>query len=110
MHAVVGNEAEQILAYQCQADGLNGFKQNFRFHLTRKFEIDLAWPDHKVGVEIDGGIFNGKAHGSVMGILRDMEKHNLLLVSGWRVLRYTPTQVRNGEALEGLKQLLRSST
>jgi very-short-patch-repair endonuclease len=110
MNAVLGNEGERTLALQCMADGLPRFWQNYRFHAKRKFEIDLAWPDQKVGIEIDGGIFNGKAHGSVTGILRDLEKHNLLLLSGWRVLRYTPAQVRQGEAIEGLKQLLRSAS
>src|ERR1700677_3981126 len=72
MNAVLGNEGERTLALQCMADGLPRFWQNYRFHAKRKFEIDLAWPDQKVGIEIDGGIFNGKAHGSVTGILRDL--------------------------------------
>jgi len=68
----------------------------------------LAFPDLKIGVEIQGGIWNGAtgAHGSPLKILRDMEKGNLLVLSGWRVLRYTPSEVKNGEAIAGLKQLL----
>ena len=106
MSAVIGNECERILAWQCVADKLPPFCQNHRFHPARKFELDIAWPAHKVGCEINGGVFNQGAHGRPMNILRDMEKSNLLVVSGWRVLRYTPAQVRSGEAIEGLKQLL----
>jgi very-short-patch-repair endonuclease len=103
---IVGNSVEQVLALQCKADRLPEFAQNYRFHVKRKFEIDIAFPRYKVGVEIDGGVFTGKAHGSITGILRDMEKHNLLVLDGWRVLRYTPAAVRRGEALQALKQLL----
>jgi hypothetical protein len=103
-----GNEMEQCLAYQCMADGIYDFEQNFIFDAKRKFEIDLAVPSQKCGIEIQGGIWNSKtgAHGSPLKILRDMEKSNLLVLSGWRILRYSPAQVSSGEAIEGLKSLL----
>ena len=103
--SAIGNEAERILAYQCRADGIS-IVQNYRFHEHRRFEIDIAQLDTHCGIEINGGVFTGQAHGSVRGILRDMEKRNLLIQSGWRVLVYTPAQVKNGEAIEGLKQLI----
>jgi very-short-patch-repair endonuclease len=102
-----GNQGEQALAYQCIADKLPAFEQNYIFNPMRKFELDIAWPAHKVGVEIQGGVFTKGAHGSPMMILRDMEKSNLLVLDGWRVLRYTPTEVKYGKALEGIKKLLR---
>ena len=103
-----GNAMEQVLAMQCIADGITSFEQNYVFDSKRKFEIDLAVPDQRCGIEIQGGVWNSKtgAHGSPIKILRDMEKSNLLVLSGWRVLRYTPSQVNNGEAIEGLKALL----
>lgn len=110
MNAVIGNEAERVLAYQCAADKLPWFVQNYVFAPLRKFELDIAFPDSKVGIEIQGGIWNSKtgAHGSPLKILRDLEKSNLLVLNGWRVLRYTPAQVRNGEAIKGIKQLIGS--
>ena len=104
--AVVGNEAEQTLCYQALSDGIVEFEQNYLFHPPRKFQIDFAIPAARVGIEIEGGIWSRGAHGRGPGIARDMLKHNLLLMSGWRVLRYTPDQVRQGEAIEGLKRLL----
>ena len=104
---IKGNEAEQVLAYQCTADGLTDFEQEYRFDQTRRYRLDLAFPKQKVGIEINGGIWHGKAHSSPLMILRDMEKANLLIQLGWRVLRYTPAQVKQGEAIEGLKSLLR---
>lgn len=106
----VGNTGEQTFAYQCIADKLPSFIQNYCFMELRKFELDFAWPDFKVGLEIQGGVWNGKvgAHGSPLKILRDMEKSNLLTLCGWKVLRYTPDEVSCGIAIKGIKQLIRS--
>lgn len=101
-----GNQAEQTLAYQCLSDGLTGFEQEYRFDALRKYRLDLAFVREKVGIEINGGIWHGNAHSSPLMILRDMEKSNLLVLSGWRVLRFAPAQVNNGDALAGLKRLL----
>lgn len=102
----IGNTAEQVLVFQCIADGLKDFEQEYRVDAKRRFRLDLAFPKQKVGIEIEGAIFASGAHSRPLGILRDMEKANLLVLSGWRVLRYTPAEVKYGEALEGLKQLL----
>ncbi len=102
----VGNEWERTLAFQCRVDQLPPFVQNYRFHPERKFEIDMAFVPQKIGVEINGGVFNQKAHGSIKGILRDMSKRNLLVACGWRVLCYTPAEVHQGVAIAGLKALL----
>lgn len=102
----IGNVGEQTLAYQCIADKLPPFVQNYVFLEHRKFEIDLAWPEYRVGVEVNGGVWSKGAHGRPLAILRDMEKSNLLVLSGWKVLRYTPQEVSVGIALAGLKKLL----
>ena len=75
----------------------------------RRFRFDFAWPDddRKLAVEVEGGIFTGKAHGSVSGILRDVEKYNLAMLAGWRILRVTPTMIDDGTALEMLEQAWR---
>ena len=73
----------------------------------RKYEFDCASPEFKVAVEIDGGMYpfyaivRGKrvkvmksGHSSPEGIMRDMEKSNAAQIEGWRILRYTPDQLR----------------
>ena len=60
------------------------------FHPVRKFRFDFAWPQHRVALECNGGIFNRRAHGSISGILRDIEKNNLACELGWRVLVALP--------------------
>lgn len=69
-----------------------------RFHATRKWRFDFAWPAHKVALEVQGGIFTGGRHTRGAALLREHEKLNAAAIAGWRVLFCTPAQVRNGEA------------
>jgi very-short-patch-repair endonuclease len=62
-----------------------------RFHPTRKWRLDYAWPDAKLGLEVEGGVWSGGKHGRGSGIVKDMEKANALACLGWRLLRVTPS-------------------
>lgn len=57
---------------------------------NRRFSLDIAFPELKIAIEVDGWEFHGK-HKSAH--LRDREKQNLLVLNGWRVLRYTAKQI-----------------
>lgn len=41
-------------------------------------------------------------------MVKDMEKYNTALTAGWRVLRVTPKQIENGDALTLVQQALQS--
>jgi len=62
----------------------------------RKFRFDCANPSQKIAIEIDGGIWMGKGggHTSGYGMTKDMEKLNLAVLEGWKVLRYSPQTLR----------------
>lgn len=64
-----------------------------QFCPTRKFRFDFAWPEQKLALEVEGGVFIRGAHGSISGIMRDMEKYNLAALYGWRVLRVVPEKL-----------------
>ena len=70
-----------------------------RFHPVRKWRLDFAWPDHKLALEVEGGVFIQGRHSRGAGMVKDMTKYGELAVMGWRLLRVTPKQIRNGEAL-----------
>lgn len=70
-----------------------------QFHATRKWRFDLAWPLAMVAVEVDGGAWIGGRHTSGAGFTEDCIKLSTAAAHGWRVLRFTPRQVRDGEAL-----------
>jgi len=71
----------------------------YRFHDTRRWRIDVAYPDYRVAVEIDGGIWTRGRHTRGVGITADCEKTCALAMLGWRLLRVTPQQVMQGQAV-----------
>ncbi len=57
----------------------------------RKFEIDIAFVDERVALEVDGWQFHGKF---LTDFKRDREKDKLLTLEGWRILRFTAEEIR----------------
>lgn len=57
----------------------------------RRFKLDIAFPDQKCVLEIDGWEWHGKHKGDFQ---RDRERQNLLTIHGWRILRFTAKDVR----------------
>jgi len=69
-----------------------------RFHPTRKWRFDCAWPDRLLAVEVDGGTGLYGRHNRPQGYENDCEKLNEAIALGWKVLRFTGRQVKSGEA------------
>lgn len=80
--------------------------REYKFHPTRKWRFDFAWPDEKVAVEIEGGIWGGGRHTRGSGYTKDCEKYNVAVVMGWRVLRLTSPMIDELEWEGWLKELL----
>lgn len=93
------------LDQQLKAWKLPPFETEFRFHSTRRWRFDYAWPDYKVACEVDGGGFVGGRHSRGIGMEKDCEKVNEAAILGWRVLRVTPRHVRDGSALSWLERM-----
>ncbi len=61
----------------------------------RRFRFDCANPEMKIAIEIEGGIWMPKgAHNTGMAMSKDMEKYNLAVLEGWKVLRYSPETLK----------------
>lgn len=90
-----------VLRDQIVEAGLPEPFREFVWHPTRNFRADLAWPDRKFIVEVDGAVhrIRGKFE-------RDIERHNLLIRAGWIYIRVTPEMVRSGEALQWVREFL----
>lgn len=97
---------EEAFALQIKAAGLPAPEREWRFHPSRKWRFDFAFPEQRVAVEIDGGLFIQGGHTRGAQALKDMEKRNDALVMGWAVLRVGPQHVKSGEALAWLTKLL----
>jgi hypothetical protein len=76
-----------------QRVGIPGPITEFKFHPTRLWRFDYAWPDRKLALEVDGGIWTGGRHVSAQGFHKDMEKKNAAAILGWRILYITPKSV-----------------
>lgn len=78
-----------------------------RFHPVRRWRFDYAFLDHKVAVEIEGGVWSGGRHTRGKGFLGDLEKYNTAQKMGWKVYRFTPQQLRSGETANFLMEVLK---
>ena len=97
---------EQVFLHNLRAVGVIVPIPEYRFHPVRKHRLDYAWPDAKLGLEVEGGVWTRGKHGRGSGIVKDMEKANLLACAGWRLLRVTPDQLTLEETAAMVKAAL----
>ena len=101
----VANAADGLVT-QCRQLELDLPHCEYRFHETRRWRFDLAWPAKRIACEVDGGGFVGGRHTRGMGLERDCEKANEAAIEGWRVLRVTPRQINTGAAIDWISRML----
>lgn len=99
--------AEETLAWQVRVAGLPTPEREHRFHPRRRWRFDFAWPGHRLAVEVEGGAWVGGRHVQGSGFERDCEKYAEAVALGWRVMRVTPRQIRDGRALDWITRALR---
>jgi very-short-patch-repair endonuclease len=66
-------------------------EREYRCHPTRRWRFDLAWPAHRLALEIDGGQW--AAGGGRHNQDGDREQRNQAACLEWRVLRYSPAML-----------------
>lgn len=107
--------ATSALLSQIRFAGLPQPVTEFRFCPGRKWAVDLCWPDPAVmlAVEVEGLIYSNKGdnaltgrHVSVSGFAADLCKYNELTLLGFRLLRVTSKQARDGSALRWIERAL----
>jgi len=79
----------------CQSIGIPPPVCEFRHIPGRRFRLDYAWPDHRIGLEVQGGIWTGGKHSRGAGQKIDMDKNNLGILHGWRVFQCPPGHEAN---------------
>ena len=89
--------AAAVAAY-CRSRGYPDPVPEYRFHPTRKWCFDLAFPAERVAVEFEGFAPGGAAgrHQRPRGYEGDCEKYSTAAATGWRVIRVTHRQVKAG--------------
>src|SRR5216684_2330146 len=96
----------EVLARFCGLYTLPVPVEEFRFHPERRWRFDFAYPDVKIGIEIEGGVWSGGRHTRGKGFILDCEKYNEAQILGWKVLRFTPSQVLSGIAFATIKRAI----
>lgn len=100
------SEGERLFLEGVLASGLPEPVAEHRFHPTRKWRFDFAWPEYMVAVEIEGGTWTGGRHNTGKGMDSDMEKYNAAALMGWMVLRFSTSRVKDGVAVNLAKYAL----
>lgn len=74
-----------------------------RFHPKRMWRFDYAIPEHKIAIEVEGGVWTGGRHIRPQGFLGDIEKYNTATLMGWRVFRVMPDDLYKTATLNLIK-------
>ena len=84
------------------------YELEYRFHPVRRWRFDAAFPDRKIAIEIDGGVFlpSGGRHNRGAGFRGDCEKINEAALLGWRIFRFLPEQLKSGHVGSILERAL----
>ena len=99
---------EETFALHCQAYKLAPVREH-KFHPTRKWRFDFAWPDQMVAAECEGGIWNQGRHTRGSGVIGDMDKYNEAARMGWAVFRFEGKSIKDGSAVKFMAEVLSSN-
>lgn len=100
------SKAEEMFDLHLKAMKLEA-EREYRFHPERKWRFDFAWPDRKTAVEIEGVLWNGQGrHQTPKGMAGDCNKYNEARRLGWSVYRFTQEQVKRGEAIKYMTEMI----
>lgn len=107
LRAVKRFDWADVLAQQIRAMQLPEPQREYRFDPTRRWRLDLAWPDRLVYLEADGGEYvrGSRRHGGA----NDCQKQNAAVLAGWTPFRVTGSMIRSGEAIDLLITILRDA-
>ena len=64
--------------------------REYRFAPPRRWRFDYAFPQHKVAVEVEGGVWIRGRHTRGAGFVKDLEKYSEAAILGWAVIRVVP--------------------
>lgn len=90
---------EVNLELQMRAVKLPKPHAQYRFEPLRRWTFDFCWPERKLALEVEGGIWTKGRHTRGKGYEKDCEKYNHAALLGFRVLRVTTGMVKDGRAL-----------
>lgn len=100
------SQLTKALAFQMHVAKVQAPEPEFRFHATRRWRFDFAWPDERVACEVEGGTWVKGAHSRGKHYESDCTKYNEAALLGWVVIRVTTDMVKDGRALAFVERAL----
>lgn len=97
-----------IFTLICKTDLKIEVVKEYKFHPTRKWRFDFAIPEHKIAIEIDGGVWNYGRHNRAQGYLADMKKFNAAASLGWIVLKFTPDEQYSRATFDIIRETIKN--
>jgi very-short-patch-repair endonuclease len=101
----VKSKIEETFALHCRAHGLTPVREH-KFHPTRRWRFDFAFPERRIAIECEGGVWAGGRHTRGSGFVADTEKYNAAAALGWLVFRFDGNAVKGGEAIKFMAAVL----
>lgn len=101
------SDLEDKFEFQLKALKLIGYEREYRFHPTRRWRFDFAFPSKKIAVELHGAIYTQGRHSRGKGIEGDMEKINAAQEFGWSVFCFSAGMVNTGDAVNQIERILK---
>ena len=83
-------------------------ERELKFHASRKWRFDFAYPEMMLAIEVEGGVWNQGRHTRPAGFEGDCEKYNEAAIDGWSVLRITGKMINSGLGIKQIKRVFES--
>lgn len=99
-------DPEKLFRALLRQEGLLQPVSEFVFASPRRWRFDYAWPENRVALEVEGGIWTGGRHTRGAGFLKDIEKYNRAAELGWLVLRTSPANFYSDGMIQSIKAVL----
>lgn len=75
----------------------------------RDWRCDFAWPQQRIIVEVEGGVWTQGRHTRGEGFTKDLAKYNALTGAGWTLYRVSQREISSGEALRLIERALKEA-
>lgn len=102
----MAKQNQQIILAYYKSCRLPSCETEYKFHPTRKWRFDYAFPFVKVAVEQQGGVWSCGKHGRGSGIIKDYEKMNEAQLHGWIVLQILPNKMAMLETVKLIRRAI----
>lgn len=101
-------QIRDVFTVICNTDLRVECVKEYKFHPERRWRFDYAIPEHKIALEVEGGVWTAGRHTRPQGFLGDIEKYNMATLMGWRVFRTTPTDLYRTATINLLKSAIKA--